>query len=350
MEREIKKDLKEGLKGVAGSTIESLVKRMIALPYERVRMATDMGISLASINLRSAVEMLKVAPEVSRLIEAGDMKVWGEVGKRLSTTGPDIATEFFRSSAAVLEAIPEDVRSPVLRLISKQAALSAGTALENFKSAPSLITSIKDPDNIALVLTTCLELARHSVKHSSDLFLAAPSVISQIESQKDRSDMVRRALALTSSFAFRSGGTAAEFFIELPQVIASSQRDALDKLLTNTEGYLERSGGVALQYFKAASRVLLIAGEDAFARWTSLARRVAMQGNAASYHFMKASPQIVADLASRAGPRRRAQAITAVLEIVEEIAEKNTLAAVECFKASPTALGAASLGQFRVWA
>lgn len=350
MEREIKKELREGLRGVASATLENLVKRIITLPYERVRLATDIGISLASTNLRAAVEMLRAAPEVSRLIDAGDLKVWGEVGKRLSATGPEVATDFFRSSAAVLDQVPEELRSPVLRLVNKQAALSANTALESFKAAPTLITSIKDQDIVAHILTICLELARHSVKHSSDLFLAAPAVINQIETMKDRSEVIKRALALTATFAFRSGGTAAEFFVELPQVVVTPQQRDLDELFDNTENYLERSGGVALQYFKAAARILVIAGERAFKRWTSLAKRVALQGNAASYHFMKASPQIISDLALRAGPHRRAQVIAAVLEVVEEIAEKNTVAAVECFKASPVALSAASLGQFRDWA
>jgi hypothetical protein len=65
---------------------------------------------------------------------------------------------------------------------------------------------------------------------------------------------------------------------------------------------------------------------------------------------MKQSPHIVAQLASHLNPKRRSEVVSAVLEIVEEIAEMSTIAAVECFKASPLALRAASLGQFRDWA
>ena len=113
-EKEVKKQLKKHLKGVGGSTIENLVKRMGGLPYERVLLTTDIGASLAATNLRAAVEMLKAAPEVSRLIDAADARVWGEVGKRLSATSGDSAANFFQDSARVLEAIPEDMRSPVL--------------------------------------------------------------------------------------------------------------------------------------------------------------------------------------------------------------------------------------------
>jgi len=352
LEKEVKKQLRKHLRGVGGPTIENLVKRLGGLPIERVLLTTDIGVMLAGTNLRAGVEMLKAAPEVSRLIEAGDIRVWGEVGKRLSATSAETAAGFFQSSAAILESIPEDLRSPVLRLVNKQAALSAHTAIECFRSAPGVIGTFKDPEDIAQILTICLELARHSVKHSNDLFIAAPQVISEIETHADSqsSQLIKRALTLTSSFAFRSGGTAAEFFSELPSVIIGAEHASVERLFDITESYLDRSGGVALQYFKAASRVLTIAGKDSFERWTALAKRVALQGNAASYHFMKQSPHIVAELAGRVGTQRRTQVVSAVLEIVEEIAERSTIAAVECFKASPLALRAASLGQFRDWA
>ncbi|HXG65734.1 MAG TPA: VWA domain-containing protein [Blastocatellia bacterium] len=351
-EKEIKKRLRDHLKGLTGSTLEALFKRMDLLPYEGLLLTSDIGISLAATNMRVAVEFLKAAPEVSRLIDSGDMRVWGEIGKRLSTTSPEISSTFFQSSQAVLEAITEDMRSPVLRLANKQAALSASTALEGFKSAPDILRSIGDHEDAAQILTISLELARQSVKHSHDLFQSAPDVISEMEraGRDDGHDFIRRALALTAAFAFRAGGTASEFFNELPFVAHLRHRAALNELFINTESYLERSGGVALQYFRAASRVLAISGEQSFKRWSAMARRVSMQGNAASYHFMKGSPQIVAELAERFGPERRARAIAAILEIVEEIAAHSILAAIECFKASPIALKAASLGQFREWA
>jgi nitric oxide reductase NorD protein len=348
-EKEITRKLKKHLKGITAATLDALAKRLGVLPAERMLLTTDIGISLAALNLRAAVEMMKASPEVSRLIDTGDMRIWGEIGKRLSATSAEAAATFFQSSAAVIEAVGEDLRSPVLRLVNKQAALSANTAMDSFKGAPQIIRAIGDGETAAQMLTISLELARHSVKHSHDLFIAAPQVLAQIKASGDDA-LVRRALALTASFAYRSGGTAAEFFSDLPAVFSAAERQPVEKLFAITESYLDRSGGVALQYFKAASRVLTIAGVDSFERWTDLAKRVALQGNAASYHFMKQSPQIIAELAARARANRRAEVIAAVLEIVEEIADRNTVAAVECFKASPLALSAASLGQFREWA
>jgi nitric oxide reductase NorD protein len=348
-EKEITRRLKKHLKGITAATLDVLAKRLGVLPAERMLLTTDIGISLAALNLRAAVEMMKASPEVSRLIDASDMRIWGEIGKRLSATSAEAAATFFQSSAATIDAIGEDLRSPILRLVNKQAALSASTAMDTFKSAPQIIRAIGDGETAAQMLTISLELARHSVKHSHDLFAAAPQVLAQIKASGDE-PLVRRALALTASFAYRSGGTAAEFFTDLPAVFSSAERNSVEKLFAITESYLDRSGGVALQYFKAASRVLTIAGVDSFERWTDLAKRVALQGNAASYHFMKQSPQIIVELAARARANRRAEVIAAVLQVVEEIADRHTAAAVECFKASPLALSAASLGQFREWA
>lgn len=348
---EFKEKLKQHLKGAAGNAFENLISRLSALPYEGVLITTDIGIAIATTNLRAAVEFLKAAPDVARLLETGDIRVWGEAGKRLAATSSDTAVDFFQSSANILAALAPEMRSPVIKLINKQAALSANIALESFKASSEIIKEIADNSIAEKVLSICIEIARHSIKHSNDLLQAAPKVLAKIRAASAPGDnILQRALSLTANFAFRSGGTAAEFFLELPNVTANTNALAIEKLFAITEDYLERSGGVALQYFKAASRVLKIANEEAFERWTSLAKQVALQGNAASYHFMKASPQIIAELGARFNADRRGQVVSSVLEIVEEIAVKNTTAAVECFKASPIALRAASLGQFRAWA
>lgn len=349
---EFKERLKQHLKDAAGSAFENLVSRISTLPYEGILITTDLGIAIAATNLRASVEFLKVAPDVARLLDSGDIRVWGEAGKRIAATSSDTAIEFFQSSAGILSSLSPGIRPLVIKLINKQAALSANTALESFKAAPQIIDELGHNAISEKVISICIEIARHSIKHSNDLLVAAPQVLMQMKSSSPLygERLLERALSLTSNFAYRSGGTAAEFFLELPNVTASTRPEAVEKLFEITEEYLERSGGVALQYFKAASRVLRIANEEAFNRWTALAKKVALQGNAASYHFMKSSPQIISDLGAKFDSQRRAQVVSAVLEIVEEIAEKNTTAAVECFKASPTALRAASLGQFRTWA
>ncbi len=348
-EKELRSRLQKSLPDADDSPLESLPKALFSLPYDRIALATDLSVMLAATNPRAAIELLRAMPEVSRLTDSSDLRVWGETAKRLASTSADSAIEWIRSTAAILQALPLELRGHLLKLANKQSALSAHTALEGFQSAPDIIRTLDDPATVAKILTICLELARHSVKHSNDLLQASVRVISAIKA-KQQPALLAQTLSLTAAFAFRSGGTAAEFFAELPNFIGQAAPEALTKLFHFTEEYLERSGGVALQYFKAAGCVLDIAGVNSFEKWTALARRVSLQGNAASYHFLKASPQIINDLAARAGRQRRAVVVAAVIQVVEEIAEHNNQAAVECFKSSPLALSAATLAQFRDWA
>src|SRR5215469_16448745 len=234
MENEVKDALKKHLKGAKSSTIETLARRIGILPSERVRMATDLGIALAGTSLRASIEFFKSAAEISRLLDTPDMRLWGEIGRRLAATSADTAIDFFQSSAAVLHEVPSVMRPAVLRLASKQAALSANTAVDCFKSSWTIINSIGDPGTAGELLNICLELARHSVKHSYDLLRMAPEVIGQLSlvsgstpsdsprdstetsvesplrspTQERRSNwLVERTVALTSAFAYKSGGT-----------------------------------------------------------------------------------------------------------------------------------------------
>src|SRR5215831_14291773 len=102
MENELKDALKKHLKGARSSTIESLARRIGILPGERVRIATDIGIALAGASLRASVEFFKVAPEISRLVDTPDMRLWGEIGRRLAVTSAETAIDFFQSSRDVL--------------------------------------------------------------------------------------------------------------------------------------------------------------------------------------------------------------------------------------------------------
>jgi len=346
----IRDTLRDHLKGVAESTIESLSERLGGLSLEHTLAMVDIGAGLAGSSLRAAVEFLRAAPEVAHYCDSAEMRVWGEIGRRLTVTSVDTAVEFFQVSAEVLSAIPQSFRARVLSLCNKQSSLSAGVALESFKSIAEIVNRLEAEGGADAVLTACHEIARHSVKHSSDLLQRAPEITAHLRRIDPTRHLTHRALKLTLDFAHRSGGTAAEFFMSLPETVIVSEQSFYDRLFDHTTVFLDRGGSVALQYFKAAGSVLNSAGQEAFQRWTTLSFNVASQGNAASYHFLKASPRIIAELAACARADRVSELVNGVLQIVNEISQQNSAASIECFKASPRALRAASLPQFRQWA
>jgi len=344
----LREKLERNLRGANAATVDAVAVRLWKLPADRAVVAVDLGIGLASIALRLGLESLRVSPDVAGLLSAEDFRNWGEIAKRIAATSPDAAVEFLSASPGSLERLPPDKRTLLLQLVARQAALSSRIALETFSGAPEFIASIGEHRLALELLTTALELARHSVKHSWELLQAAPAVVEHL----NRSGWPRilpRAFSLASAFAQRSGGAAADFFGRLPKTLRSGTEPLVEQLFDETLIYLDRSGGVALQYFVAGSLVLHIAGPHAFARWSDVSRRVALQGNAASYHFLKFSPAVVSELTKREH-ELSTSLVPEVLEVVQRISVEHPLAGIECFRAAPRALQSASLQQFSHWA
>jgi nitric oxide reductase NorD protein len=344
----LREKLERNLKGANTATLDAVGKRLWKLPADRAVVAVDLGVGLASISVRLGLEGLKVAPDVARLVPTDDFRLWGEIARRLAATSPEVAMEFFAVSSASLEELPAERRAVLLQLVGRQSALSSRIALDTFKFAPVFVKRVGDSRLALELLTIALELARHSVKHSWELLQAAPDVVDHLNA-KGWSRLVHRAFSLASAFAQRSGGAAADFFARLPKTLRDGTEPVIEQLLDETLIYLDRSGGVALQYFVAGGLVLQIAGPQSFVKWSDLSRRVALQGNAASYHFLKFSPSVMAELSKREREYERSLVLE-VLSIVQALAEAHPLAAIECFRAAPRALQTASLRQFAHWA
>ncbi|MBK6426287.1 MAG: VWA domain-containing protein [Blastocatellia bacterium] len=337
------------LKGVSSSTLDVLAKRLFRLPADQARGAVDLAVHIAGISVRPALELLRAAPDVAPFFTADELRVWGDVGAQLTKGNPEVAVDFFVSSAEVLERVPQPKRLLLLQFVGKQASLSNRTALESFRFAPEMIERVDDERLAAEILAVCLELARHSVKHSGELLAEAPDVVAHLRSLDPSSLLAHRAAAVASAMAHRSGGTATDFFKKIPTALRSNDIPSIVRLFDETEQYLDRSGSVALQYFVAGGTILHVADAATYERWSDLTRAIALHSNAATYHYLKFSPTVIAELRRRESASGTALVLD-VLSIVASLGERSPQAAVECFRAAPRALATASMQQFRSWA
>ena len=57
-----------------------LTRDIAALPLEQSAAALETGAAIASISLRAAIEFLRAVTEVSQILEASELREWGEVG------------------------------------------------------------------------------------------------------------------------------------------------------------------------------------------------------------------------------------------------------------------------------
>ncbi len=350
-EHHLRNKLLQMFKGESPAVVEELLPPLARMPAERLLFLTGIAAGLAGLSLRATGEFLRVAPEVGRVLNTFELRTWGEAGKRLAATNIEAAHEFFTASPATLTRLPQAYRLRALTLCTKQASLSTRIAVDCFKLLPDVVTAMGDTHLLQRILAIANEVARHSVKHSHDLLAQAPAVGARLEAiDSPDGALTNRVLELTSAFVHRSGGTAAEFFLALPDALGEAGRANLPRLLDHTALFLDRSGGLALHYFKAATTVLKLAGTDAFEVWTRFSFTISTQGNATSYQFLQLTPNVVAALVARRDAGTAARIVRGVIETVTEIGRYNATSAIECFKASPRALQRASLDQFRAWA
>jgi hypothetical protein len=366
MSEKIKDILGQHLKGVSPSKLESLAGKLGGLPAERALVMLEIGMGLAGLSPRAALEFYRVAPDVARLLDPESLRLWGEISRRLAASNPDAAISLFQASPQTIESLSAPMRAPVLTLGERQATISSSVALDCFLAAPPIIQAIAD-ERIALRLYQIgYEISRRSATQSADLLAQSPRIIStlrgdrpgptrqpaeqlQTDASAEHSKLIDRVLDLTTIFAHRSGGIATEFFSTLPYTLPAAGVSVQLQLLDHTETFLERGGGAALQYFYVAGQVLRKTGVHTLNQWTPLALKVAAQGNAAVYYFLKSTPPVITELAAL-GRHRADELARNVLTIIDQVAEQNVFLAIECFKSSPQALRLGSLEQFAHWA
>jgi hypothetical protein len=353
------------LRGLTRNTVENLAMKMGLKPNERGWLTLDIGASLVSMSPKVAMDFFKAVQEVSELIDNGDLRAWAEMGRKIAVKSPEEASDFFRFSNEVLAALPDGIRTLLIALCSKQAILSEAAALATFRNAPRMVASLGDERSSSRLFKIAVEVAHRSVKHSTEVLTAAPqalnalrgfesgaveSRVAEAQAPEAEDSPMDAVLNLAESFAQRTGATAAEFLAAVGEGLEFIQSPSdIIELCKQTAGFLERGGATALQYFRSARSVIEIGGASSFEKWNRVTRKVADEGNAIVYDFLKLTPKVLATL--RVTQRKRArERVNAVLNVVEELAGQNVYVALECFKSSPRALAAASLDQFQVWA
>ncbi len=354
------------LRGLTRNTVEALAMKMGLKPNERGWVTLDIGASLLSVSPKVAMDFFKSVQEISQLLDNGDLRAWAEMGRKVALNSAEEAGDFFRFSNEVLAALPESLRSLLISLCSKQIVLSPTAALATFRNAPRMVASLGEERSASRLFKIAVEVAHRSVKHSTEVLTAAPQALKALRSfdpgganstvtessspEPPPDSPLDAVLDLAENFAQRTGATAAEFLSAVGEGLEfiQSQSDVVE-LCKQTANFLERGGATALQYFRSARSVIEIGGASSFEKWNRVTRKVADEGNAIVYDFLKLTPKVLATI--RVTQRKRApERVNAVLDVVEELAGQNVYVALECFKSSPRALAAASLDQFQAWA
>jgi hypothetical protein len=325
-----------------------LTRELASLPLEQSAAALELSAAIAGISLRASIEFLRAAPAAAQVLEADELRSWGELGRRLAMGDVETAITFFAEGVSGLENIPKSVHPLIFQLCSRQITLSSPVAIETFRNLPALTEAVADDELLGLVLGVVAEIARRSAKHSAEFLKQSPAVIAHLRRFKSP-EVTKKGIELASEFASRAGGIAADAWAALPAALARlNAADAL-RLLNNTAGFLERGGGSALQVLITGGD-LLRSLPEIFDEWVRLLWAVAQHGNATLVAFIRSSPRFVRALAAEARHEQLVNLALRVMQLTREIAETDGEAALACFRSSSSALRTVSIAQFEQWA
>src|SRR5882724_7777506 len=154
-----------------------LTRELASLPVEQSAAALETGATIAGISLRAGIEFLRAAPGAASIVEAAELRSWGELGRRLAMGDVETAITFFAAGVGGLKDVPKSVHPLVFQLCSRQITLFSPGAIETFRNLPALAKDINDDDLLGSVLEVAAEISRRSAKHSAEFLNQTPEVI-----------------------------------------------------------------------------------------------------------------------------------------------------------------------------
>src|SRR5437764_4656142 len=332
-------------------TLAGLARQLGSLPVDAARAALEGSASIAGVSLRASIEFLRAAPGAGRVLEAAELRAWGEMGRRLAMGDVETAVSFFLAGVDELKDVPQEARPLVFQVCSRQMTLSSSVALETFKLAPALAAHIREAESLRAIFEVAAEISKRSARHSADFLKATPRLTRRLRDfgAEDATHIFRAAIALASAFAARAGGIAADAWTALPTALARQTTENALRLLHRTSDFLERGGGAALHALVAGGEVLRTLPE-AFDEWIDLLWVVAEHGNASLIAFVRAGPSFFQILTNETERARAIELARRIISLTCEVARVDAESALACFRSSTQALRAVSIEQFEQWA
>ncbi|HYH87236.1 MAG TPA: hypothetical protein VEX60_17420, partial [Pyrinomonadaceae bacterium] len=382
----LEKALRERLRSVRSAserrTIAGLAREIGKLPGDVARAGLEVSAAIAGVSLRAGVDFLRVVPDAARVLDAEELRAWGELARRLAMADVETGAAFIASGAAGLGEVPRGARLALLQVCGRQLTLSTSIALETYRVAPEVARAVAHEEMLRRVFEVANEIARRSARHSADFIAATPDVAARLSSFKGRDDgvalearvtgdesiaedesvavenvveadgvrVMRAGLELAHAFAVRVGGIASDLWASLPASVEGLSADEATLLMREAEGFLDRGGAAAQHVLVAGGEILRLAPE-AFAEWTELLRAVSAHSNACLVALARTGPSALRTLAEPLADRARfAEVAGAVIQVAREVARVDAEAAISCVRSAPAALRATTVEHFRRWA
>nr|HQU93614.1 VWA domain-containing protein [Pyrinomonadaceae bacterium] len=306
--------------------------------------------ALAGVSLKASREFVAAVPAAGDILSAEDIRLWGELGRRLAMGSADAGSKFFADGVDELAAVPEAARPLVFHICTRQLVLSSSIALETYHAIPSLAEKVGDDELLTDVLKLALDIANRSAKHSAEFIQKTPPVAEALDKFGDaKREVAAAAIKLASVFATRTGGMTADLWANLPKALNGLDAASAKKLAEAGVVFLDHGGSVTLHFVAAGAEVFRTA-ESVFDEWCDVLQKIGKHGNAVLIAFLRATPKFFSQIATfkhkQSSPLDK---IRRVLELTGTIADTDAESALAAFRSSTAALRSVTLEQFQEW-
>jgi nitric oxide reductase NorD protein len=328
-------------------TFTGLARSLSQLPADKKRAALETSAALAGVSLRVSREFVEAVPTAANILSAEDIRLWGELGRRLAMGNAETGSKFFAAGVEELTVVPESSRPLVFEICTRQLVLSSSIALDTFRSIPKIAAKIADDELLSSVLKLAADISQRSARHSSEFLEKTPPLADILATfDGEKTPVAESVLELAAQFATRTGGMTADLWANLPEALAKLDAEQAKQLMRRSTEFLEFGGSVTLHFVSSGADVLA-ASAATFEDWVTLARGIARHGNAVLISFLRATPKFFGAFAKRRGSTTTDIAL--VLDLIKRIAETDAESALAAFKSSSPALAKVSIKQFEEW-
>jgi nitric oxide reductase NorD protein len=332
------------------SSLTGIAAGLGRLPAEKRRAALEVSAALAGVSLKASREFVAAVPAAADVLSADDIRLWGELGRRLAMGSADSGAKFFADGVEDLRAVPKKARPLVFQICTRQLVLSSSIALKTYHAIPALAQDINDDELLTDVLKLALDIANRSAKHSAEFIQKTPPVAEALDKFGDgKRDVAKAAIRLASVFATRTGGMTADLWANLPKALNGLDAASARKLADAGVVFLDHGGSVTLHFISSGAEVFRTA-ETVFDEWCEVLQKIGKHGNAVLIAFLRATPKFFSQIATfkhrQSSPIDK---IRRVLELTGTIADTDAESALAAFRSSTAALRSVTLEQFQEW-
>ena len=178
----------------SGAPSRGLCARRAKLPVDVARAALEVGAGMAALSLRAGVDFLRAVPDAARVLDAEELRAWGEMGRRLTMADVGDGRGLHRVGRRRGWRRCRAARGFCCCRSARGSCRSRPRLRSRrYRQAPEVARAVGDAELLRAVFEVALEVARRCARHSADFLAGTPAAavsLSAFDAKEDEGGAV----------------------------------------------------------------------------------------------------------------------------------------------------------------